>query len=87
MSAAVHGEPPRKGLIVRDTRRNRTGTFEAVQSGRYVLRPVGGGKEWEASPEDVEAAPEEAAKRSREELARRVHRANLASRARTGATR
>ncbi|GAA2367658.1 hypothetical protein GCM10010417_31920 [Streptomyces carpaticus] len=48
-------ERPAVGALVRDTVTQRTGRVMAHQSGRVWLRPEGGGREWAALPEDVEA--------------------------------
>ncbi|MFD5318164.1 hypothetical protein [Streptomyces sp. NPDC127098] len=42
------------GSTARDTARERVGRVMAYEGGRMWLRPLGGGCEWAASPEDVE---------------------------------
>ncbi|MDX3853774.1 hypothetical protein PV679_24590 [Streptomyces sp. AK02-01A] len=41
-------EAPEVGQLVRDTTRNKVGVVMGEWAGRYSLRPVGGGLEWEA---------------------------------------
>ncbi len=61
------------GALVRDTARNRVGEFMGKGGPYCMLRPLGGGKEWEASPECVEElSPEEV-------LSEKVKRANAQS--------
>lgn len=50
------GERPAVGAAMMDTARNRVGEFQEELRGRYFLRPVGGGREWEVSPEHTRAA-------------------------------
>jgi hypothetical protein len=41
------------GALVRDTKRDRIGIYMG-RAGRYaMLRPIGGGQEWETLPEDL----------------------------------
>ena len=42
------------GSTARDTARERVGRVMAHECGRVWLRPLGGGCEWAAAPEDVE---------------------------------
>ncbi|MGX2995611.1 hypothetical protein JNUCC64_15165 [Streptomyces sp. JNUCC 64] len=53
-----HRLPPEPGVLVRDTRCDRVGTFMGEVGGRWLLRPLGGGREWEAEPSGVEAVAE-----------------------------
>ncbi|MEU6223040.1 hypothetical protein [Streptomyces sp. NPDC047042] len=46
-------ELPRIGRLVRDDR-GRIGRYMGRGGPYAILRPVGGGKEWEANPESVE---------------------------------
>ncbi|WP_405860137.1 hypothetical protein OG407_20910 [Streptomyces sp. NBC_01515] len=66
-------ELPQSGALLRDTDRGRVGEFMGKAGPYYMLRPVGGGREWEASPEVVEPlTPEEV-------LSEKVKRANAQS--------
>nr|WP_202418193.1 hypothetical protein [Streptomyces sp. YIM 132580] len=48
---------PSLGALVVDTSRaDRVGEFRGVAGGRWSLRPVGGGREWEAEPGHVRPA-------------------------------
>ncbi|MCS0639070.1 hypothetical protein NX801_26190 [Streptomyces sp. LP05-1] len=47
---------PVVGAVLLDTATERVGTFEGAQGGRWYLRPVGGGTEWEADPSRVRPA-------------------------------
>lgn len=50
-------EPPAPGTLVVDTSRaDRVGEFRGVAGPHWSLRPVGGGREWEAEPRDVRPA-------------------------------
>ncbi|MDX3747630.1 hypothetical protein [Streptomyces sp. AK08-02] len=54
-------ELPQPGALVRDTVRNRVGEFMGKVGPYFMLRPLGGGLEWEADPRATESlAPEEA---------------------------
>ncbi|MEV4858908.1 hypothetical protein [Streptomyces ossamyceticus] len=44
------------GAIVRDTGRNRTGRVMGHEGPYVQLRPVGGGREWDARPGDLRPA-------------------------------
>lgn len=61
------GDPDRErpGALVRDTRRDRVGVVQARLLGVVYLRPKGGGREWEARPEDLEPADVSDALRAR----------------------
>ncbi|MFD5555019.1 hypothetical protein ACFWIA_14435 [Streptomyces sp. NPDC127068] len=48
-------DPPKPGALVRDTQRDALGAFMGEVGGRWLLRPLGGGREWEAEPSQVEA--------------------------------
>ncbi|MET8167783.1 hypothetical protein ABZT34_26595 [Streptomyces sp. NPDC005329] len=62
------------GVYVLDARSGRIGEAMERLEGRVVPRPVGGGREWDCLPEDVEeAAPAEV-------LRERVRRLNRATR-------
>ncbi|MFF8603956.1 hypothetical protein ACF065_23695 [Streptomyces sp. NPDC015232] len=47
---------PEVGDLVRDTATGRVGFYAAEVAGRFLIRPVHGGPEWEAAPEDVQPA-------------------------------
>ncbi|MBE4797407.1 hypothetical protein [Streptomyces caniscabiei] len=53
-------ELPAPGALVRDTARDRIGEFMGKQGPYFMLRPLGGGREWEVSPGYAEPlSPEE----------------------------
>ncbi|MFF7022716.1 hypothetical protein ACFY97_17155 [Streptomyces klenkii] len=60
--------------VVRDKRDQRVGVVMGKCGPRYQLRPLRGGKEWEAAPSDIEPAPVSV------QLSARVAEANRASR-------
>ena len=66
---------PAVGTVVRDEQRSRVGEFRGVQSGRFMLRPIGGGREWEARPDEVRPVPADEALRLRVAAANRYSRA------------
>jgi hypothetical protein len=47
---------PPVGEIVQDTRRNRTGCVMGHEGPYVQLRPVAGGREWDAHPRDLRPA-------------------------------
>ncbi|MFI5687385.1 hypothetical protein [Streptomyces sp. NPDC051636] len=50
---------PSPGTLVMDAR-DRVGEFRGVAYGYWHLRPVGGGKEWSVTPDEVRpASPEQ----------------------------
>ncbi|MFI5579537.1 hypothetical protein ACIA8N_16355 [Streptomyces sp. NPDC051822] len=54
MTAEPHPDRPALGEIVRDTHLNRLGIV-TDRLGPYLrLRPLAGGREWDADPEDTE---------------------------------
>lgn len=59
---------PAVGALVVDTARARLGEFRGEWCGMWSLRPVTGGKEWDAAPEHVR--PASRADRLRAETAR-----------------
>jgi len=62
MSRPKTNQLPPVGTVLVDTARDRFGEFRAVTEGviGYWLRPVGGGREWTASPDRLrEATPAE----------------------------
>lgn len=44
---------PQIGTVVRDAQRNRTGEVMGHEGPYVQLRPVGGGREWDARPADL----------------------------------
>ncbi len=58
-------ETPEIGDLVLDTVRNRVGEVMATVGGRLLLRPPGGGREWEAAPSHVRPATSGEALRSK----------------------
>ncbi|MEV5358207.1 hypothetical protein [Streptomyces sp. NPDC052693] len=65
---------PGIGELAKDTARGRIGVVMGELGGRVHLRPIGGGKEWEAVPETVKAPS------TREELSARLAVRNSNSR-------
>ncbi|WP_329216797.1 hypothetical protein OG352_12680 [Streptomyces sp. NBC_01485] len=59
---------PESGTLVVDTSRDRVGEFRGVAGPYWSLRPVCGGREWEAKPEHVR--PADPIERLRAETAR-----------------
>ena len=47
---------PEVGDLVRDTATGRVGFYVESVSGRFLIRAVHGGVEWEAEPADVQLA-------------------------------
>lgn len=58
---------PAIGEIVQDTRRNRTGCVMGHEGPYVQVRPVAGGREWDASPKDLRPATGAEAQRARTE--------------------
>ncbi|SER75728.1 hypothetical protein SAMN04487983_1021116 [Streptomyces sp. yr375] len=56
MTDRCETRPPAFGAVVKDVERNKFGEFRAVECGRFYLRPVGGGREWDAPASDVRQA-------------------------------
>jgi hypothetical protein len=52
-------ELPAVGTVMVDTARSRVGEFRGKAGGRLCLRPVGGGVEWEVSPDFAREATQE----------------------------
>jgi hypothetical protein len=59
------GGAVRRGALMYDKRRDRFGIVQARMAGLVYLRPKGGGREWEARPEELEPAEARAELRSR----------------------
>ncbi|WP_371671193.1 hypothetical protein OG985_28380 [Streptomyces sp. NBC_00289] len=49
------------GELGHDTKRDSVGEIMAFQGGRYLLRPIGGGREWEVDPDNL-AEPDASAR-------------------------
>ncbi|MER7520746.1 hypothetical protein [Streptomyces sp. NPDC126499] len=47
---------PEVGDLVRDTATGRVGFYVDSVAGRFLIRPVRGGRAWEAEPADVQLA-------------------------------
>ncbi|MEK9520034.1 hypothetical protein ACIOMM_13350 [Streptomyces sp. NPDC087908] len=47
---------PEVGDLVRDTATGRVGFYAGSTSGRWLIRAVHGGAEWEADPADIQPA-------------------------------
>jgi hypothetical protein len=62
------------GSVARDLRDGRVGDVMDVHPGRIWLRPLGGGREWDARPDDVRPLT------AREQLSARLAAANARSR-------
>ncbi|WP_031508080.1 hypothetical protein [Streptomyces megasporus] len=62
------------GSMARDVRDGRVGDVMDVHPGRVWLRPLGGGREWDARPEEVRPLT------PREQLSARLAAANARSR-------
>ncbi|HEX5565622.1 MAG TPA: hypothetical protein VFY14_01550 [Streptomyces sp.] len=62
------------GSVARDTRNDRVGDVMDVHHGRVYLRPLGGGREWEAPPHEVQPLT------PREQLSARLAATNARSR-------
>ncbi|KJY42177.1 hypothetical protein VR41_08920 [Streptomyces sp. NRRL B-1568] len=56
--ASGNASDPLIGKVVRDTARDRLGQVMGRVGPRYQLRPVKGGREWEAKPSDIEPLDE-----------------------------
>lgn len=52
MTKGSHGRPE-VGALVKDETMDRLGVYMGEAGPFAMLRPVGGGKEWETRPEDV----------------------------------
>ncbi|MER6075691.1 hypothetical protein ABT187_44430 [Streptomyces sp. NPDC001817] len=66
----------RKGDLVLDTQSNKLG-YVMGQEGPYVqLRPVTGGREWDADPAHVRAATSDERRRAMEERTRALNTAS-----------
>lgn len=58
-------ELPAVGTVMVDEARDRIGEFQDELRGRFHLRPIGGGLEWDASPDHVRPATDEERMRAR----------------------
>jgi hypothetical protein len=59
MSRPEPRELPDVGTVMVDTVRHRIGEFRGTVGGSLCLRPVGGGREWEVSPDYAREATDE----------------------------
>ncbi|MGW7007672.1 hypothetical protein ACWGCW_33940 [Streptomyces sp. NPDC054933] len=59
MANASTSATPTPGALVYDPAAERVGTYEAKAGPYLLLRPVGGGREWEADPARVRPATQE----------------------------
>ncbi|QNP71504.1 hypothetical protein IAG44_20100 [Streptomyces roseirectus] len=50
---------PAIGALVRDAASDKVGEFRGTWAGKWALRPIKGGVEWEADPRDVHAVTPE----------------------------
>jgi len=50
---------PKPNEIVRDAGTSRVGRIVGFEAGRYYLRPLRGGLEWEVKPRDIQAMTRE----------------------------
>jgi hypothetical protein len=48
--------PPRPGALLFDTETDTVGELQDTQRGLHYLRPIGGGREWTATPDAVRPA-------------------------------
>ncbi|SFJ82979.1 hypothetical protein [Streptomyces pini] len=62
------------GSVARDLRDGRVGDVMDVRPGRVWLRPLGGGREWDAKPDDIRPLT------AHEQLRARLAAANARSR-------
>ncbi|MFF7143144.1 hypothetical protein [Streptomyces nodosus] len=53
MNAPDAGAPPPPGTVVRDTARDRVGIVMGHEGPHLQLRPLSGGREWDAEPGQV----------------------------------
>ena len=58
---------PAVGEIVQDTKRNRTGRVMGHEGPYVQLRPMAGGREWDAKPKDLRPATIAEARRAQTE--------------------
>ncbi|MGW1147055.1 hypothetical protein ACWD6I_18810 [Streptomyces sp. NPDC002454] len=65
--------PPEPGAFVRDTQRDTLGTYMGEVGGRWLLRPLGGGREWEAEPARVVTVAEPVTRAHRFRFGDRSH--------------
>ena len=56
--------PPPRGSVVRDNGCGRLGRVMDHRCGKIQLRPLGGGLEWDAAPEELEPVSRDAALRA-----------------------
>ncbi|HEY8978002.1 MAG TPA: hypothetical protein VIU15_00275 [Streptomyces sp.] len=79
MNAPKHPRPvPEIGALFMDVSRDTIGEYRGEWAGRWALRPLRGGLEWDAAPEDVRPVTAEQALRAKVEAANRRSRREIA---------
>ncbi|MBT2505549.1 hypothetical protein J7I98_06460 [Streptomyces sp. ISL-98] len=73
MSAPSGKTPPELGDLVHDSGMGKVGEFRGAWAGKWLIRPVLGGTEWDAEPENVRPADQT------ERLSARTAQANARS--------
>jgi hypothetical protein len=58
MTRPDQNEPPAVGAPLVDLAHSAIGEFQEEVSGRYFLRPIGGGREWDIDPKWTRPATE-----------------------------
>lgn len=56
MTGREHPYEPEPGTAVMDKATGRVGRVLGTVSGKYWLRPIGGGQKWEADPDSLRPA-------------------------------
>jgi hypothetical protein len=74
LASVLRGERPPVGAHAVDARDGRIGEVMGHVGGRVQLRPVGGGREWDCSPQEVGLASAEEVMRERLRKANREGR-------------
>ncbi|NBE51364.1 hypothetical protein [Streptomyces boluensis] len=69
MSVPAVPDAPAVGALLLDTRRDQLGEFRGEWCGRWSLRPLRGGTEWEVDPVDAQLATPEQRLRAETALA------------------
>ncbi|HEY8978546.1 MAG TPA: hypothetical protein VIU15_03055 [Streptomyces sp.] len=78
MNAPEHPQPePEIGALFLDVSQDRIGEYRGEWAGRWALRPLMGGLEWEARPGDVRPVTAEQALRAKVEAANRRSRRGI----------
>ncbi|MDT0341735.1 hypothetical protein [Streptomyces litchfieldiae] len=76
MSKSSHGHP-NVGALVRDAATNRVGVYMGKAGPFAMLRPVSGGREWQARPEDLRPEVSDHPRPADVEQLRAAHRYHL----------